>query len=167
MSKRLKDKVAIITGGSRGIGFATADAFLREGARVILSASTKESADKAVEKLKEKYPDSIVAGISPDLSNYDSVRNSFIEATEKYGCVDILVNNAGVSESTPFTQYTEDAFDKVMDLNVKGVYNATRAACECMIARGNGVILNTSSMVSIYGQPISALPRYQSPVRLT
>lgn len=91
--------------------------------------------------------------MSPDLSNYESVRNAFIDATTKYGCVDILVNNAGVSESTPFTQYTEDAFDKVMDLNVKGVYNATRAACECMIARGNGVILNTSSMVSIYGQP--------------
>jgi 3-oxoacyl-[acyl-carrier protein] reductase/7-alpha-hydroxysteroid dehydrogenase len=153
MSKRLKDKVAIITGGSRGIGFATADAFLREGAKVILSASTKESAQKAVAQLKEKYPDSVVAGISPDLSNYDSVRESFIEATGTYGCVDILVNNAGVSESTPFTQYTEDAFDKVMDLNVKGVYNATSAACECMIARGNGVILNTSSMVSIYGQP--------------
>ena len=104
MSKRLKDKVAIITGGSRGIGYATADAFLKEGARVILSASTKESADKAVEKLKAKYPDAIVAGMSPDLSNYDSVREAFIEATSKYGCVDILVNNAGVSESTPFTQ---------------------------------------------------------------
>ena len=153
MSKRLKNKVAIITGGSRGIGFATADAFLREGAKVILCASTKESADKAVAQLKEKYSDSVVAGISPDLSNYDSVRESFIKATGTYGCVDILVNNAGVSESTPFTQYTEDAFDKVMDLNVKGVYNATRAACECMIARGTGVILNTSSMVSIYGQP--------------
>ena len=153
MSKRLKDKVAIITGGSRGIGYATADAFLKEGARVIITASSEESANKAVEKLKEKYPDSIVAGMSPDLSNYESVRNAFIDATTKYGCVDILVNNAGVSESTPFTSYTEDAFDKVMDLKVKGVYNATRAACECMIARGNGVILNTSSMVSIYGQP--------------
>ena len=66
MSKRLKDKVAIITGGSRGIGYATADAFLREGARVILSASSKESAEKAVSKLKEKYPYASVAGISPD-----------------------------------------------------------------------------------------------------
>ena len=153
MSKRLKDKVAIITGGSRGIGFATADAFLKEGAKVIITASSEETANKAVEKLKEKHPDSVVAGINPDLSNYESVRNAFIDATSKYGCVDILVNNAGVSESTPFTSYTEDAFDKVMDLNVKGVYNSTRAACECMIARGDGVILSTSSMVSIYGQP--------------
>ena len=150
---RLKDKVAIITGGSRGIGFATADKFLQEGATVILTASSQDSADKAVALLKEKHPDSIVAGISPDLSSLSSVREAFRSATEKYGCVDILVNNAGVSESTPFTEYTEETFDKVMDLNVKGVFNATRAASECMIARGNGVILSTSSMVSISGQP--------------
>ena len=81
------------------------------------------------------------------------MRNEFREATAKYGCVDILVNNAGVSERTPFVEYTEEAFDKVMDLNVKGVFNATRAASECMIARGSGVILSTSSMVSLYGQP--------------
>lgn len=149
---RLKDKVAIITGGSRGIGFATADAFLREGAKVILTASSQESADAAVEKLKEKYPDSIIAGISPNLAKLSSVREAFIEAASKYGCVDILVNNAGLSESTPFTEYTEEDFDRVMDLNVKGVFNATRAASECMIARGNGVILSTSSMVSISGQ---------------
>jgi 3-oxoacyl-[acyl-carrier protein] reductase/7-alpha-hydroxysteroid dehydrogenase len=81
------------------------------------------------------------------------VREAFREATAKYGCVDILVNNAGVSESTPFMDYTEETFDKVMDLNVKGVFNATRAAAECMVARGSGVILSTSSMVSISGQP--------------
>ncbi|MBQ7785202.1 MAG: 3-oxoacyl-ACP reductase FabG [Clostridia bacterium] len=150
---RLKDKVAIITGGSRGIGYATADQFLKEGAVVIITASSKASAEQAVSKLKEKYPDSTVAGISPDLSSLASVREAFIEATSRYGCVDILVNNAGVSESTPFTEYTEETFDRVMDLNVKGVFNATRAASECMIARGSGVILSTSSMVSISGQP--------------
>ena len=150
---KLKDKVAIITGGSRGIGFATADKFLKEGAVVIITASSQASADKAVEKLKELHPGSTVAGISPDLSSLESVRSAFREATAKYGCVDILVNNAGVSESTPFMDYTEETFDKVMDLNVKGVFNATRAASECMVARGSGVILSTSSMVSISGQP--------------
>ena len=74
---RLKDKVAIITGGSRGIGYATADAFLREGATVILAASSRESADKAVESLRGKYPDRVIAGISPDLSSLESVRNEF------------------------------------------------------------------------------------------
>ncbi len=150
---RLKDKVAIITGGSRGIGYATANAFLKEGATVIITASSKESVDKAVAKLKEAHPGARIGGISPNLSSYESVRSSFVEATTEFGCVDILVNNAGVSESTPFSEYTEEAFDKVMDLNVKGVFNATKAAMECMIPRGSGVILNTSSMVSITGQP--------------
>ena len=150
---RLQNKVAIITGGSRGIGYATAEAFLREGATVIITASSQDNAEKAVAKLKAQYPDRTVAGISPDMTSLESVRNEFIIATAKYGCVDILVNNAGVSESTPFLQYTEEQYDKVMDLNVKGVFNATRAAVDCMVARGSGVILSTSSMVSISGQP--------------
>ena len=149
----LTGRTAVVTGGSRGIGYATADKFLGEGARVILTASSQASAEKAVERLKEKYPDAIIAGISPDLASLESVREAFRSATEKYGCVDILVNNAGVSESTPFMEYTEETFDKVMDLNVKGVFNTTRAAAECMVARGTGVILSTSSMVSISGQP--------------
>lgn len=150
---RLKDKVALITGGSRGIGYATADAFLREGARVIITASSQSSADKAVQSLQERHPESVIVGISPDLSSMDAVRKALHQVTARYGCLDILVNNAGVSESTPFTEYTEEAFDRVMALNVKGVFNATRAASECMIERGKGVILSTSSMVSIYGQP--------------
>ena len=150
---RLKGKVAVITGGSRGIGFATADAFLREGATVIIAASSKASADKAVAELKEKYPDSRIGGIAPDLANLEDVRSIFKTVAANYGCIDILVNNAGVSESTPFMSYTEETFDKVMDLNVKGVFNATRAAAECMVPRGTGVILSTSSMVSISGQP--------------
>ena len=150
---RLKDKVTIITGGSRGIGFATADKFLQEGAKVIITASTQESADKAVALLREKHPDAVVDGISPDLGSLESVREAFRQVGIRYGCVDVLINNAGISESTPFLEYTEETFDKVMDLNVKGVFNATRAASECMIARGSGVILSTSSMVSISGQP--------------
>ncbi len=150
---RLKNKVAIITGGSRGIGYATADRFLEEGARVIITASTQESADRAVKKLQEKYPNSVIAGISPNLGSLESVREEFKKAVKEYGCIDILVNNAGISESTPFMQYTEETFDKVMDLNVKGVFNATRVASECMVAKGSGVILSTSSMVSISGQP--------------
>ena len=150
---RLKDKVAVITGGTRGIGFATAEAFLREGAKVIVAGSNKASADKAVAELRAKFPDSVIGGISPDLSSLNDVRSIFKTVAATYGCIDILVNNAGVSESTPFTEYTEETFDKVMDLNVKGVFNATRAAVECMVPRNTGVILSTSSMVSISGQP--------------
>ena len=150
---RLKDKVAIVTGGSRGIGFATVETFLREGATVILCASSQSSADKAVAQLKEKNPDAPVSGICPNLSSLESVREAFGKVIEQFGHVDILVNNAGVSESTPFADYTEETFDKVMELNVKGVFNATRAIIDHMAERGSGVILSTSSMVSKYGQP--------------
>ena len=149
---RLQNKVALITGGSRGIGYATAEAFLREGAGVIITASSPANAEKAVQKLKESFPDSVVGGISPDMASLESVREAFRGVKETYGTIDILVNNAGVSESTPITGYTEELFDKVMDLNVKGVINAIRAVVDDMIAKGEGVILNTSSMVSIYGQ---------------
>ena len=123
---RLKDKVAIITGGSRGIGYATADKFLKEGATVILTASSQGSADKAVAQLKEKYPNATVAGISPNLSNLESVRNAFREAASKYGCIDILVNNAGVSESTPFTEYTEETIPIQIVPERPGLWNMTR-----------------------------------------
>lgn len=150
---KLKDKVAVITGGSRGIGYATAEKFLKEGAAVIVTASSQASADKAVAKLRELYPEATVDGISPNLGSLESVRDAFRGVVETYGRIDILVNNAGMSESTPFMNYTEETFDKVMNLNVKGVFNATRAVVDFMAERGTGVILSTSSMVSIYGQP--------------
>ena len=148
---RLKNKVAIVTGGSRGIGYATVERFLQEGATVVLTASSDATAKKAVEQLKEKYPLANVTEISPNLTDLADVRDAFGHIAQQYGTIDILVNNAGVSESTSFENYTDDLFDKVMDLNVKGVFNATRAAAEYMTKRGEGVILNTSSMVSITG----------------
>lgn len=150
---RLENKIAVITGGSRGIGYATCERFIQEGAKVILTASTQENADKAVAKLKEAYPNATVGGISPNLTSLESVKEAFAKIEEEYGPIDILVNNAGISDSKPFTNYDEEGFDKVMDLNVKGVFTASRAVADKMIERGSGVILSTSSMVSISGQP--------------
>ena len=150
---RLQNKVAIVTGGSRGIGFSVVKTFLREGAKVVLCASRKETAQKAIEELKQEYPQAQMEGIWPNLSDYAQVKEAFDAVAEKFGRIDILVNNAGISENTPFEQYTEDLFDSVMDLNVKGMYNCIRAVTDVMIRQGEGVILNTSSMVSIYGQP--------------
>ena len=149
---KLKEKVAIVTGGSRGIGFATVKKFREEGATVVLTASRKETAEKAVTQVKESCPDTKVEGIWPDLSSLESVKESFAKIHEKYGRIDILVNNAGMSDSAPFTNYTEDLFEKVMDLNVKGVFHASRAVVDYMVEQGSGVILSTSSMVSISGQ---------------
>ena len=153
MSRQLEGKVAIITGGSRGIGYATVQAFLKEGATVILCGSRPESAEKAVAQLKEANPDAVVEGISPNLQDYADIKTAFEAIADQYGRIDILVNNAGTSESTPFTSYTEEIFDCVIDLNLKGVYHCTRAVIDVMLAQKNGVILNTSSMVSISGQP--------------
>lgn len=149
----LENKVAIVTGGSRGIGYATVEAFLQEGATVVLCASRQETADKAVQALKEAHADAKVEGIFPNLSDYAEVKKAFDDVVKKYGRIDILVNNAGVSESTPFEKYTDETFDKVMDLNIRGVFNCSKAVSESMIGAGSGVILNTSSMVSVYGQP--------------
>ena len=126
--------------------------FLEEGATVVLTASRKETAEKAVTRVKESCPDAKVEGIWPDLSSLESVKESFAKIHEKYGRIDILVNNAGMSDSAPFTNYTEDLFEKVMDLNVKGVFHASRAVVDYMVEQGSGVILSTSSMVSISGQ---------------
>lgn len=150
---RLQDKVAVITGGSRGIGFATARAFLKEGAVVIVAASSQANADKAADKLRQEFPESRVGGIAPQLSDYASVEAAFDRVFREYGAIDILVNNAGVSESTPFENYTEELFDKVMDLNLKALFNCTKAAVKYMEQKGSGVVLSTSSMVSRYGQP--------------
>ena len=149
----MENKIAIVTGGTRGIGLATVEAFLREGATVILTGSRQETADKAVAALKEKDPNAKVAGIAPNLSDLASVEEAFQKVAEEYGRIDILVNNAGMSDSTPFEKYDEATFEKVMDLNVKGVFTCARAVTPIMQAQGSGVILNTSSMVSRYGQP--------------
>lgn len=149
----LKNKIAIVTGGSRGIGLAVVKAFLHEGATVVLCGSRKETAEQAVAAIKSDDAKAKVDGIYPDLTDYASVKAAFDSVAEKYGRIDILVNNAGVSENTPFLNYTEDVFERVMNLNVKGVYNCSRAVSDCMVGQGNGCILNVSSMVGRYGQP--------------
>lgn len=149
----LQGKVAIVTGGTRGIGFAIVKEFLTEGASVVLCGSRPDSAKKAVDELKKINPEWTVEGISPDITDYKSVKQAFDGVEKKYGKIDILVNNAGVSAKQPFTSYTEEEFQSTMDLNVKAVFNCSRAVVEGMKSRAYGVILNTSSMVSICGQP--------------
>ena len=148
----LENKVAVVTGGSRGIGLAAVKAFLQEGATVVLCASRQETADHAVTELKAELPDAAVEGICPNLADAAAVQAAMDAVAAKYGKIDILVNNAGMSESTPFASYTPELFDKTMDLNVKGVFNCAHAAAKWMAKQHSGVILNTSSVVSITGQ---------------
>lgn len=147
-----ENKVVIVTGGSRGIGFATVQAFLNEGATVALFASRKETADKAIAEIHAQDPNAKVAGFYPNLADYDEVERTINAIGEKYGHIDVLVNNAGISDMTPFTNYTEAQFNKVIDLNIKGVFNCANAAAKWMVKQHSGVILNISSMVAITGQ---------------
>lgn len=149
----LDGKVAVVTGGTRGIGFATVKKFLENKAKVILLGSRKESVDKAISELKGINENYEVDGAWPNLSDLSSVEEAFKEINKKYGKIDILVNNAGMSSMDKIYDYKEEDFKKIMDLNVNAVFNCSRAVVSYMKENGGGVILNTSSMVSIYGQP--------------
>ena len=149
----LEGKVAVVTGGTRGIGFAIVEKFLNNGAKVFLLGSKKESVDKAINQLKDINENYEVDGDCPNLSDLASVKTTFSHIVEKYGKIDILVNNAGMSAMDKIYDYKEEDFKKIMDLNVNAVFNCSRAVVDYMKKNGGGVILNTSSMVSIYGQP--------------
>lgn len=149
----LEGKVAVVTGGTRGIGFATVEKFLENGAKVFLLGSKKESVDNAINKLKSINSDYEVDGDYPNLCDLASVEKTFNHIVEKYGKIDILVNNAGMSAMDKIYDYKEEDFKKIIDLNVNAVFNCSRAVVDYMKKNGGGVILNTSSMVSIYGQP--------------
>ena len=149
----LQDKVAIVTGGTRGIGFAIVETFLKNGARVALFGSRQETVDKALAKLAQELPDAQVIGLAPDLTDYAAVEAAVKAVKEKFGRIDILANNAGISARDSLYQYDPAAFDKTISVNVNAVFNGCRAVAPIMKAQGGGCIINTSSMVSLYGQP--------------
>ena len=147
----LQGKTAIVTGGTRGIGFAIVKKYLENGANVAIVGSRKEYVDKALEQLPD-YADRIM-GIWPDLCDPDAVAESFAAVKERFGRVDILANNAGVSSRTSLYDYTVEEFDKIVNLNLKAVFVCSQAVARIMKEQGGGVIISTSSMVSLYGQP--------------
>lgn len=148
----LKDKVAVVTGGTRGIGFSIVRTYLEQGAKVILFGSRQESADAAVAKLKTENPNWQVVGMAPNLTQLQSVEQAIGEIINTFHHVDILVNNAGISARESLYDYTEEAFDQIMNLNVKALFNCAKAVAPFMRDQGSGCIINTSSMVSFFGQ---------------
>ncbi|MBQ8200560.1 MAG: SDR family oxidoreductase [Clostridia bacterium] len=148
----LKNKVAIVTGGTRGIGYAIVKKYLENGATVVLLGSRQETVDKALASLKAENPDWPVEGACPDLGDAAAVEATVNAVAEKYGRLDILVNNAGISDSMPTDKVSAEHFDKVIKLNVNSVMYAIMPAVKVMKQQHSGVIINTSSMVSISGQ---------------
>ena len=149
----LEGKVAVVTGGTRGIGFEIVRKYLANGAKVVLFGSRQETVDKAMEKLSTENPAWEFDGMCPKLTDAAEVEKAVLAVKEKFGRIDILVNNAGISQSTPLYNYTAEEFDKCIDLNVRALFYAILPVAKIMKEQGGGCILNTSSMVSISGQP--------------
>ena len=149
----LNGKIAIVTGGTRGIGLAVVRTFLHNGAKVALFGSREASVQRALTQLREEQPDWPVIGLWPDLTDYAAVERAVQEVAQTFGGVDILVNNAGISAREPLADYSPEAFRSIMDLNVTAVFHGCKAVEPIMRAAGKGCIINTSSMVSLYGQP--------------
>lgn len=145
-------KVVVVTGGTRGIGFATVRKFLQNKAKVVLFGSCLETVEEAMNKLRAENASYEMMGLYPDISDLKAVEEAMKKVVEEYGRIDVLINNAGISARESIYDYTEENFDKIIDLNIKGVFNCSRAVVSYMKEQGGGVILNTSSMVSIYGQ---------------
>ncbi len=150
--KMLEGKVAVVTGGTRGIGFAIVKAFLEEGASVALFGSRQETVDKALSAIKAENADAKVMGLAPDLTDYKAVEEAMTTVKNAYGKIDILANNAGISAREPIYNYDPAAFENIMNVNVNAVFYCTKAVAPIMKENGGGSIINTSSMVSIYGQ---------------
>ena len=148
----LEGKTAIVTGASGGIGKAVAIALAKEGAAVAVHFHGNE--EKALLVKKEIEEAGGKAEIfRANVADFEEC-NALVKAVAKtFGSIDILVNNAGISQSTSFYNYQPEEFQKIVDLNVTAVFNCSQAAAKIMKEQGGGVILNTSSMVSIYGQP--------------
>jgi 3-oxoacyl-[acyl-carrier protein] reductase len=148
LTKRLQGKVAIITGAAQGIGFATARRFLSEGATVAVCDVRREGVDAAVDALA---PLGDVEGHVVDVTKRDQV-DAMVDATKsRHGRIDVLVNNAGITLDARLQKMTDDQFDKVIAVNLKGTYNCAQAVIDTMVGQGSGVILNASSVVGIYG----------------
>ena len=146
----LENKVAIITGGTRGIGLEIVKTFKKNKAEVILFGSRKESVEKTLEDLKKEGMD--VIGYYPNLNDFKEVEKIIEEINQTYGHIDILINNAGISANKKIEETTSEDFKTIMDINVNAIFHTTKAVVPYMKKEG-GVIINTSSMVSIYGQP--------------
>ena len=146
---RLKDKVAIITGAGQGIGQATAMKFAREGARVAVCDINRASVDDTVATIVANGGEAL--GYTIDVTDKDSIAKMVEGVMGAWGRIDTLVNNAGIVQDAQFRKMTDDQFERVIDVNLKGVYNVTKAVVDIMIEQNSGCILNASSIVGIYG----------------
>ena len=145
MSMRLKDKIAIITGAAKGIGFATAKRFAQEGAKVMIADVNPEAVKAAVDLIPG------AEGYVVNVTDRASIEVAIEQIMQRHGRVDILINNAGITQDARLVKMTEAQFDAVIDVNLKGVFNCTQLVVPHMLEAGKGSVVNASSVVGIYG----------------
>jgi 3-oxoacyl-[acyl-carrier protein] reductase len=145
MGDRLKDKVAIITGAAKGIGFATAQRFTQEGAKVIITDINQDAVNSAAAQTPH------AEGYAMNVTDRTSIQSVVDQVIQKYGRIDILINNAGITQDARLIKMTEAQFDTVIDVNLKGVFNCTQLIVPHMLEAGSGAVVNASSVVGLYG----------------
>lgn len=148
----LSDRTAVITGAAQGIGFAIAERFVAEGARVVLGDVDKDAVENAAEKLGGQE---VARGVRCDVTSADEVQAMLDTALEAFGSLDVLVNNAGITRDATMRNMTEDQFDQVIAVHLKGTWNGIRLAAPIMRERKSGAIVNLSSLsgkVGMVGQ---------------
>ena len=149
MTARLANKISIITGAAQGIGLATALKFAREGAVVIVCDIRQAGVDEAVAQCQALGAQAL--GFVMDVTQRPMVDAVVAQVLEKYGRIDVLVNNAGITQDARLQKMSTEQFDRVIDVNLRGVFHCTQAVADGMVAQGSGVILNASSVVGLYG----------------
>ncbi|WML59350.1 3-oxoacyl-ACP reductase FabG [Neobacillus sp. PS2-9] len=146
---RLQDKVAIITGAAAGIGLTATEVFAREGAKVAMADYNVEQGVEQASVLREKGYE--VTFFQVDVADRASVDSMVEKVREEYGNIDILINNAGITRDAMLSKLTVEDFQKVIDVNLTGVFHCTQAVLPSMVEKGRGRIINTSSVSGIYG----------------
>jgi len=146
---RLENKVAVITGGTAGIGAATALLFAREGAKVTVWGRSEKRGEEFVRSAAEQGLD--IAYDKVDTSDFEGVKAGMKKVYDRYGKIDILINNAGITRDSTMKKMTVEQWQEVIDVNLTGVFYCTKAVSEYMLAAGYGRIVNASSVVGLYG----------------
>jgi 3-oxoacyl-[acyl-carrier protein] reductase len=148
-SSRLKNKVCIVTGAAQGIGLATALKFASEGGHIAIWDLKQAGIDEAVRQCRELGVEAI--GHVVDVTQRPMVDAAVALVKERFGRIDVLVNNAGITQDARLQKMTLEQFDRVIDVNLRGVFHCAQAVADTMVAQGSGVILNASSVVGLYG----------------
>ncbi len=147
-----KDKVVVVTGGSRGIGFQIADSFAARGATVVVCATQQARCDQVATELREKYG-VVTRGIQVNVAVFEEVEAMVKSVVAGFGRIDVMVNNAGITKDNLLLRMSQDDWNDVINTNLTSIFNTTKAVIRPMLKQKYGRIINMSSVVGVMGNP--------------